>query len=175
MLTYHLYNRDTARVLPEIIMRLQERGATLGSVSDLPSPPPERTPLHQDFADLEVDPGYLRMHRQVAPPQMVNLLGLGADALASPNQPLPIGHADQGRLTLFVYDDREPLALPAATREKQIACLAGEAVLEVREIDETHVCTVYSRPGDMVGLRSGWKVKALPSPRGGRAILLLVE
>ncbi|MGQ0569496.1 MAG: polysaccharide deacetylase family protein [Armatimonadota bacterium] len=175
VLTYHLQSPNTLKALPDILGGLRERGAVVCRASDLPSPPPERAPLHPDFADLDVDSGYLRMHQAVAPPQMINLLGLGADALAPADQALDVGRADQGRIALFVFNGHEAVALPPATGERHVTCLGGRAVLQVTDAEGAPVCTVFAGPGEAVGLRNGWRATAHPSPKRGRAILLLVE
>ncbi len=175
VLTYHLHNRSTLTALPEILTRLWVRGVTVSPVSELPSPPPERSPLHSDFAGLDVDSGYLRMYRPLEPPQMINLLDLGADALATTDQLQPVGSADKGQLTLLVFNGREPLQLSPTSGEGHIACLAGDAMLEVRDAEDALVCTVYSQAGDVVRLKDDWKVTVLPWLKRRRAIMLLFQ
>lgn len=52
VLTYHLHNPDTARVLPEIIARLRGAGARPVRLSELPVPPEERLPRSDMGEDL---------------------------------------------------------------------------------------------------------------------------
>ncbi len=175
VLTYHLHSRPTLAALPEIVRDLEARGALLGRVSDLPSSPSERAPCHPDFTGLEVDPGYLRMHRPGEPPQMVNLLAMGTEPTAPVDQPMEVGRVAQARADLVVFNGQDPADLPASSTESCLACLGGDIVIQVRDATGAAVCTVYARVGDTVGLQRGWQVTALPSPRGRRAILLHVH
>lgn len=175
VLTYHLHSRQTLVALPEIVQGLEAKGARLARVSDLPSPPAERAPGHPDFGDLEVDPGYLRMHRPGEPPQMVNLLAMGTEPTAPVDQPMEVARVAQARADLVVFNGREPADLPVLSTESCLACLGGDLVIQVRDAAGAAVCTVYARVGDTLGLERGWQATALPSPRGGRAILLLVH
>ncbi len=175
VLTYHLRSRNTLAVLPEIVESLQAHGAALGAISDLPFPPSERAPLHPDFVGLDVDPGYLRMHRAIDPPQMVNLLTCGADELAPVDEPLQIGEGSQGLVTLFIFNGRTAAELPRASTAHHVACLAGDAFILVQDSEGTQLSTVYVRVGDTVALRRDWRATALPAPHARRAILLFVQ
>lgn len=172
VLTYHLHSRNTLAVLPEIVESLHAHGATLGAVSDLPSPPGERTPLHPDFADLEIDAGYLRMHRPMDPPQMINLLACGADELAPVDEPLEIGQG-QGLLTLFVFNGQSATELPRSSKAYHLTCLAGDAFILIQDAAGTKLSTGYVRVGDTISLQPTWRATALPAPNARRAILLL--
>jgi len=175
VLTYHLHSRNTLAVLPEILESLRTRGAALGAVSDLPSPPSERTPLHPDFAGPNVDPGYLRMHRAIDPPQMVNLLACGADELAPVDSPLEIAGGSQGLLRLFVFNGRSAIELPRAPRAYHLICLAGDVFILIHDAVGAQLSTVYVRVGDTISLQRDWRATMLPAPNARRAILLFAS
>lgn len=170
VLTYHLHSVDTATALPEIIVGLRSRGMPVGPISALPTPPRERAPLHGDFVGLDVAPGYLRMQQPAAPPQMINLLGLGADSVTPADRLLPLDDASAS--ALLVFNGREPFSLPPSPRGRQLACLSGEAVLEVLD-GEAPFCTARSTSGDSLQVPAGKGVLVRPA-NGRRAILLLM-
>jgi len=170
VLTYHLHNRQTRQVLPEIVDRLRRGGVRFLTISELPISPAERSPLHPNFASLAVDPGFLRVHRPVPPPQMVNLLALGAEATAPADEILSVGRSGRGEIQMLVYSGEEPLALEPASGNGYVACLAGQARLCVTDA-EGDVCSALARPGDVLEIREGWAVRVEP---GDRAILLVL-
>lgn len=174
VLTYHLQSPATVEALPKIVEGLRDRGAEMGAVSDLPATPPERAPLHPDLAALPVDPGYLRMRRSVPPPQMINVLALGADAVARTDTLLPLSAEDGPRAFLLTFNGHEPYSLPAAARARHMVCLAGRVLLEAGESNGQPVCTAWLHAGDTLEIRSGWGASVLPAGAGGRAILLLI-
>jgi len=55
VLTYHLHNLDTARVLPDIIAHLRSAGVRPVTVSQLPVPPKERLPRRDAPAHARTD------------------------------------------------------------------------------------------------------------------------
>jgi len=174
VLTYHLQNSHTGAVLPQIIAQLRARGVTLVPVSELPTVPSERAPLHQDFTGVQVDPGYLRMHRPAPPPQMINMLALGTDVLAPVDCAQRVGQVSEGAVFLFVFNGRESRKVFCPGSARQVACLAGEVVLEAVEAGAL-ICTALLRPGDALEVPQGWTVQALPSVGHQRAVLLIVE
>lgn len=171
VLTYHLQRRATAQALPEIIAHLRTAGLRPGTVSALPERPPERSPLHPDFSNLQVETGFLRMHQTGVPPQMINLLTLGADAAVRSGAARSVGRAACGEMRLLVTGSREPLLLPPAPGTQHLLCLAGAGTLRATEGDNL-VVTALIQPGDMVEIRQGWAVSV--EPEGRRVILLLV-
>lgn len=171
VLTYHLHHPLTAAVLPEVIARLRAQGYRLGPVSALPVPPPERDPRHADFAAVCPAPGYRWMERPLPPPRMVNLVDVGTDALARAEEAREVVGGLRGTLCLLVYNGRRPLRFPGGG-PAAVLCLAGEAALEVGD-GQGPVCRAVVRAGDLLELRPGWE--AVAAPRGGRAVLAVLE
>ena len=122
----HTDRPETEAALPAVLATLREHGREIVPLSQLGSTPAPRLERHPDFADVEVQPGYVcpasgrtgRWHS-------LNVLELGTALTRRAGVPEPLTPTCE-LLTGAV----EPLASPAAGHDRRLLVLAGALRVE---------------------------------------------
>jgi peptidoglycan/xylan/chitin deacetylase (PgdA/CDA1 family) len=148
VVVFHTNRAETPEALPEILADLRAAGFRLGPLSTLgriPAPRPER---HQDFADLDFRPGYVRP-AQPGRWQSIPLLELAAAATQPPNAIDTVATLASTSLDLITGDSAEPLDWRRDRADRYVLVLAGAVRCEFRAHGED-AGYVLARPGELV-------------------------
>ena len=116
VIVFHTDRQDTATALPLVLADLARSGFSLCTLSKLGVVPLPRHELHPDFAELEIQPGYIRP-RSGGRWRSLNLLQLGAAQRQEPNLLQGVAESGGARLELLtgVNPSRSKGQLPSRT------------------------------------------------------------
>lgn len=170
VIVFHTDRQDTARALPEVLSDLARCGFRLCTLSQLGVVPPPRLELHSDFAELEIQTGYVRP-KAGGRWRSLNLLELGAAHKQEPNLLQGVAESGDARLELLTGDPSDPFERPATKRDRHLLVLAGEVRCEFAASSGEELATVLARPGDLVLWPSGTAVRLTYSRRWTGALL----
>jgi hypothetical protein len=153
VIVFHTDRQDTAAALPDLLPDLSAR-FKLGTLSQLGVVPSPRLDLHPDFAELDINPGYITP-KAAGRWRSLNLLELGASFGREPNQPQAVAESGGSRLDLITGDPSTPFEQPATEADRHLLVLAGEVRCRFAAGSGQELGTVLARRGDLVLLPSG--------------------
>lgn len=148
VIVFHTDRQATAAALPDLLSDLSAR-FQLGTLSELGVIPSPRLDLHPDFAELEINPGYIRP-KAAGRWRSLNLLELGASSGREPNQPQAVAESGGSRLDLITGDPATPFEQPEIEADRHLLVLAGEVRCLFAAGSGQELGTVLARRGDLV-------------------------
>ncbi|HVU14108.1 MAG TPA: polysaccharide deacetylase family protein [Phototrophicaceae bacterium] len=147
VITYHLDSLKTLAVLRQIIEQLGAADVQFVTLSALPSVE-ERPERREDFAGLEIEPGYLQVLKRGARAWSMNVLEFGARVNSTAASPLALIETDRWSASVF---GGRLAAQPAAERDRYLFVLAGMVECLFRTRDDPEICVrALGRPGDCI-------------------------
>jgi len=168
VIVFHTDSQDSMAALPDLLPSLGAR-FELGTLSELGVVPSPRLDLHPDFAELEINPGYIRP-KVAGRWRSLNLLELGAALGREPNLPQSVAESGGFRLDLITGDPAAPFEQPAVQADRHLLVLAGEVRCQFAAGPQ-ELGTVLARRGDLVLWPSGAAARLSSGKRWTGALL----
>jgi peptidoglycan/xylan/chitin deacetylase (PgdA/CDA1 family) len=161
VIVFHTNHIETAQTLPRILADLNQVGFRLGTLSALGRVPSPRLERHPDFANLAVNPGYIRP-RAAGRWQSLSLLEMGALAKRQHNLAERVAELDGTVLELLTGDRTTPLNQAMAVDDCYILVLAGELRCDFRDGADHDLGYLVARTGDFFRCPQGTRYRLGP-------------
>jgi peptidoglycan/xylan/chitin deacetylase (PgdA/CDA1 family) len=158
VLTYHLDSPNTLVVLPHVLESLRAADFEFARLSQLPSVS-ERPERCADFANLEINPGYLQVLKRLSRAWSMNVVEFGARANAPIDIPLPIVATGSSSLSLLTSKGVTEWQ-PASKSDRYLLVMAGAPECSFRTCDDTTVrVRAVGSPGDLILWSAGYEFR----------------